>query len=181
MQVPLHQDLRRRDERVRRDEVVVVQVPLDAREEGALRAAGEAEHVDEQMEALERSITPTLEERAASPDAIGLDPAETVTCTFTNTKRGAIVIQKVTDPAGDPQSFSITRCGGGLIGLPMPRSMMSAPCCRIWCLSVLIRPKPRPSNSGALLSSLRESTCSRLKRPMWRSFRSSSSSRRGTP
>jgi len=30
---------------------------------------------------------------------------ETVTCTFTNTKRGHILIDKVTNPAGDPASF----------------------------------------------------------------------------
>ena len=33
---------------------------------------------------------------------------QTITCTFTNTKRGTIVIRKVTAPAGDLQSFTIT-------------------------------------------------------------------------
>ena len=37
--------------------------------------------------------------------AISLQAGETVTCTFTNTKRGHIIIDKVTDPAGDPASF----------------------------------------------------------------------------
>ena len=38
-------------------------------------------------------------------NAIDLGPGETVTCLFTNTKRGQIVIDKVTNPAGDPASF----------------------------------------------------------------------------
>jgi hypothetical protein len=38
-------------------------------------------------------------------NAISLQPGEVVTCTFTNTKRGHIIIDKVTDPAGDPASF----------------------------------------------------------------------------
>ena len=37
--------------------------------------------------------------------AISLQPGEVITCTFTNTKRGHIMIDKVTDPAGDPASF----------------------------------------------------------------------------
>ena len=35
-----------------------------------------------------------------------VEAGETVTCTFTNTKRGEIVVQKQTNPDGDPQSFS---------------------------------------------------------------------------
>ena len=35
-----------------------------------------------------------------------VEAGETVTCTFTNTKRGQIVVQKQTNPDGDPQSFS---------------------------------------------------------------------------
>ena len=37
---------------------------------------------------------------------MALAAGETVTCTFTNTKRGHIIVDKVTDPAGDPQSFN---------------------------------------------------------------------------
>ena len=37
---------------------------------------------------------------------------ETVTCTFTNRKRGHIKIDKVTDPSGDPTSFPFTLTGG---------------------------------------------------------------------
>ena len=40
--------------------------------------------------------------------AISLQPGETVTCTFTNTKRGVIIVDKVTVPAGDPQLFTFT-------------------------------------------------------------------------
>jgi len=44
--------------------------------------------------------------------AIALSPGETVTCTFTNTKRGRIVVDVVTLPSGDPQAFSLTMTGG---------------------------------------------------------------------
>jgi hypothetical protein len=40
------------------------------------------------------------------PTAINLSPMETVTCTFTNTKRGQIIVDKVTVPAGDTQLFT---------------------------------------------------------------------------
>src|SRR6185503_6426707 len=42
-----------------------------------------------------------------------LDPGETITCTFTNTKRGHIVVDKVTTPSGDPQSFNFDANGSG--------------------------------------------------------------------
>ena len=38
--------------------------------------------------------------------SLELDAGETITCTFTNTKRGHIIVDKVTVPANDPQSFS---------------------------------------------------------------------------
>jgi hypothetical protein len=48
-------------------------------------------------------------------DAIDVAPNETVTCTFTNTiKRGTIVVDKVTDPAGSTQSFDFTLTGTGV-------------------------------------------------------------------
>ena len=40
-----------------------------------------------------------------TPDEIHLQAGQTVTCMFTNTKRGHILVDKVTDPAGDSQSF----------------------------------------------------------------------------
>src|SRR5262245_17194145 len=44
--------------------------------------------------------------------SLELDPGETITCTFTNTKRGHIIVDKVTVPGGDPQSFSFDANGG---------------------------------------------------------------------
>jgi hypothetical protein len=44
-------------------------------------------------------------------DEVVLDAGETVTCTFTNSKRGSIVIDKVTQPAGDGQEFSFDLTG----------------------------------------------------------------------
>ncbi|MCU0653204.1 MAG: hypothetical protein MUD10_03005, partial [Candidatus Pacebacteria bacterium] len=38
---------------------------------------------------------------------------ENVTCTFTNTKQGRIVVDKATDPAQDPQSFGFVVTGAG--------------------------------------------------------------------
>ena len=49
----------------------------------------------------------------SDPASIDLDAGETVTCTFTNTQNGLIIVDKVTDPPGDPQSFDFdgTACG----------------------------------------------------------------------
>ena len=38
--------------------------------------------------------------------AIDLGPGETVTCTFTNTKRGQIVVEKATVPSTDTTEFA---------------------------------------------------------------------------
>jgi uncharacterized repeat protein (TIGR01451 family) len=43
---------------------------------------------------------------------IDLDPGETVTCTYTNTKRGKIIVEKQTLPDGDPQLFTFSRSYG---------------------------------------------------------------------
>jgi hypothetical protein len=43
-----------------------------------------------------------------NPDEINLGAGETVTCTFTNTKKAKIVVAKKTDPAGSIQTFSFT-------------------------------------------------------------------------
>jgi hypothetical protein len=49
----------------------------------------------------------------STPGNINVAPNETVTCTFTNTQqRGRIVVDKVTDPPNDPQSFHFTLSGG---------------------------------------------------------------------
>jgi uncharacterized repeat protein (TIGR01451 family) len=42
---------------------------------------------------------------------IELDPGETVTCTYTNTERGVIIVDKVTVPSGDPTVFDFTLTG----------------------------------------------------------------------
>ncbi|MFA4873373.1 MAG: SdrD B-like domain-containing protein [Patescibacteria group bacterium] len=39
--------------------------------------------------------------------SINLDPGESVTCTFTDTKRGKLIVQKTTYPAGDQTEFPI--------------------------------------------------------------------------
>jgi uncharacterized repeat protein (TIGR01451 family) len=43
---------------------------------------------------------------------INVSPGETVTCTFTNTQRGQIVIEKVTVPSPSTQPFDFTLSGG---------------------------------------------------------------------
>lgn len=52
-------------------------------------------------------------------DAIGLGAGETVTCTFKNTQRGHLIVDKVTAPAGDPQSFNFTTGGSGYSGFSL--------------------------------------------------------------
>ncbi len=46
------------------------------------------------------SDTPSTTSLGTRKASIELDPGETVECTFTNTQRGTIVIEKVTDPTG---------------------------------------------------------------------------------
>jgi len=46
------------------------------------------------------------------PGAVGVAPGETVHCTFTHTLRGTIVVDEITLPAGDPQSFNFSLTGG---------------------------------------------------------------------
>ena len=48
--------------------------------------------------------------------AISLQPGETVTCTFTNTKRGTIIVEKQTSPDGAAGSFTFTGDAAGTIG-----------------------------------------------------------------
>ncbi|QQG43355.1 MAG: DNRLRE domain-containing protein [Candidatus Daviesbacteria bacterium] len=43
---------------------------------------------------------------------INVEAGETVTCTFENTKRARIMVDKVTDPSGNPQSFDFNLTGG---------------------------------------------------------------------
>ena len=39
---------------------------------------------------------------------VDLDPGETATCTYTNSRKGSIVVQKQTSPDGDPQAFAFS-------------------------------------------------------------------------
>jgi len=48
----------------------------------------------------------------SSPAAVSLSSGEVVTCTFVHTKRGRILVDEVTTPSNDPQSFSFTLTGG---------------------------------------------------------------------
>jgi hypothetical protein len=45
-------------------------------------------------------------------EAVSLQPGETITCTFVNIKRGRIVVDQVTQPAGDEQLFDFALTGG---------------------------------------------------------------------
>jgi hypothetical protein len=44
--------------------------------------------------------------------SIGVSAGETVTCTFNYVQRGRIVVDEVTIPSGDPQSFPFSLSGG---------------------------------------------------------------------
>ena len=58
-------------------------------------------------------------------DDIDVQPAEIVTCTFVNTQRGVIVVEKVTNPAGATQSFDF-KLEGGPSELNQPFSLSDA-------------------------------------------------------
>ena len=51
----------------------------------------------------------------SAPSAIDLDPGETVTCVFTNTKRGTIIVEKQTSPDGASGDFTFTGDAAGSI------------------------------------------------------------------
>lgn len=53
-------------------------------------------------------------DNGGSPASISLAAGQTVRCVFTNTRRGRILVDKVTEPAGDPTSFNFTLTGSGL-------------------------------------------------------------------
>ena len=52
----------------------------------------------------------------SDPDEIELAAGETVTCTFTNTKRGTIIVEKQTNPDHAQGSFTFTGDAAGSIG-----------------------------------------------------------------
>ena len=53
-------------------------------------------------------------DNGGSPASISLVAGQTVRCVFTNTQRGRILVDKVTDPAGEATSFNFTLTGNGL-------------------------------------------------------------------
>src|SRR3989475_6586849 len=55
--------------------------------------------------------TPATAKPGTATASITLAAGDTVTCTFTDTKRGQIVVDKVTSPSGDPTSFSFSTIG----------------------------------------------------------------------
>lgn len=59
------------------------------------------------------SATCTDGQDQIDPSSITLTANQTVTCTFTNTKKGHIIVNKVTDPADDPTSFDFVAGGVG--------------------------------------------------------------------
>jgi hypothetical protein len=56
--------------------------------------------------------TYSIKDRTAT---INLAAGEAVSCTYTNTKRGHLIVQKTTVPGSDPTVFSITASGSGAI------------------------------------------------------------------
>jgi hypothetical protein len=64
---------------------------------------------------------------SGTPGSFTLPAGRTVTCTFTNVKRGHVVVTKVTDPVNDPTSFTITaQTNNGSITAPAIRSLTTA-------------------------------------------------------
>ena len=61
-------------------------------------------------------LTSSTCDNGNSPSSINLNPGDVVTCTFTNTQRGTIVIKKVTVPSPDPTGSTFTFTPGGQIG-----------------------------------------------------------------
>ena len=61
----------------------------------------------------------------SNPGSIGLDPGETVTCTFNNQKQGQIIVSKVCDPPADTQTFSFTPSYGAGFSLGCGSSNLS--------------------------------------------------------
>jgi len=50
-----------------------------------------------------------------NPSSITVNPGQTITCTFENTKRGTIIVEKQTLPDGAPGSFTFTGTAAGTI------------------------------------------------------------------
>jgi uncharacterized repeat protein (TIGR01451 family) len=66
---------------------------------------------DGTLSCVDSSPTGAVSTVAGLTGTIRLDPGDTVTCTYTNTERGTIVVDKVTQPSGDPTQFGFTLSG----------------------------------------------------------------------
>src|SRR2546425_8698438 len=65
------------------------------------------------------STPPPVAGPGTATASITLAANDTVTCTFTDTKRGQIVVDKVTSPSGDPTSFTFNTTGTGYGGFTL--------------------------------------------------------------
>ncbi len=65
------------------------------------------------------NLTNTSCSDGSAVNNISLQAGETVTCTFTNTQNGTIIVDKVTNPSGDTQSFSFTAGGAGYVSFSL--------------------------------------------------------------
>jgi hypothetical protein len=67
----------------------------------------------------EQSERPSSGDVPSSTATFSIEPGESVTCTFTNTKRATLVVVKSTDPVTDSQDFAFTTSGPGLTGFSL--------------------------------------------------------------
>ncbi len=66
------------------------------------------------------SVSPSAGNVGSRTATFNLDPGETVKCVFTNAlQTGHIIVDKITDPSGDPQSFDFTTAGSGYSGFSL--------------------------------------------------------------
>lgn len=89
--------------------------------------------------------------------SVALSPNENVTCTFTNTKRGTIIINKITNPASHPQDFAFTSPTLGNFALDTDTSNSTLPISRSFLMPPGTYAITETAISGWLLSDL---TCS---------------------
>ncbi|MBI5127730.1 hypothetical protein HZA76_04725 [Candidatus Roizmanbacteria bacterium] len=61
------------------------------------------------------NLTSAICDDGSPVNAISLQAGETVVCTFTNTQRGHIIVDKVTNPAGAVQSFNFDATGSSYV------------------------------------------------------------------
>src|SRR5205814_2161529 len=50
---------------------------------------------------------------------LSLAAGQTIRCVFTNTKAGRLIVDKITNPSGDPTSFAFTTTGSGYAGFSL--------------------------------------------------------------